>query len=107
MDVGDSSEGCCLLGVVEHDGILSGHCIHHPVGESEQGLGRQPGLVSVHRGLLLAAARLNSPEFEQLGIEPHSRGVLVLSGEAEDRLGHIDPGVDPGAVRHLVTVIRL
>ena len=36
MDVGDSSEGCCLLGVVEHDGILSRNCIDQSIGKSKQ-----------------------------------------------------------------------
>ena len=31
VDVGDSSEGCCLLGVVEHDGILSGYSVDESV----------------------------------------------------------------------------
>ena len=74
MDIGHPAERSCLLRIVEHYGILSGHGVNHSVGKAEEGVGSNPGLGG-GAAVWGRAGLLHRAESKQLGVESNCYGV--------------------------------
>ncbi len=87
MNLRDAGEGLGLLRVVQGDGVLGGHGVHHAVGQAEQRLCLLPGL-RVGRGIGVGALlHRNVPQLVLDRAEPHRHAVLSV-GERKDGPGN-------------------